>query len=73
MSTFDGKVAVVSGSARGIGRATADLLAAGGARVVLDDLDGEVAERAAADIVVCATDLAQPRAPERLIDTAIAT
>ncbi|HEY1332381.1 MAG TPA: SDR family NAD(P)-dependent oxidoreductase [Actinomycetota bacterium] len=44
---LDGQVAVVTGGARGIGFATARRLAADGARVVLFDLDGEAAEKAA--------------------------
>ena len=46
---FDGQVAVVTGSARGIGRATATRLAAEGATVVINDIDdGAIAETVAA-------------------------
>ena len=47
MSALDGKVAIVTGGAQGIGRAIADRLAADGARIVIADLKG--AQDAAAD------------------------
>ncbi len=50
MGVLDGKSAIVTGSARGIGRATAELLAEQGARVLINDLNGDVAEQAAGEI-----------------------
>jgi 3-oxoacyl-[acyl-carrier protein] reductase len=50
MTVLDGKVAIVTGSARGIGRATAELLAQQGAKVLINDLDGDVAEQTASEI-----------------------
>jgi 3-oxoacyl-[acyl-carrier protein] reductase len=47
---LDGRAAIVTGAASGIGRATAEVLAAAGARVVLGDLDLEGARAAAAEI-----------------------
>lgn len=47
---LEGKSAIVTGSARGIGRATAEMLAAAGANVLITDLDGDVAEQAASEI-----------------------
>ena len=75
MAVLDDKVAIVSGSARGIGRATAELLSEHGARVVINDLDGDVAEQTAAEIagetVVYAGDLTKGGSPEALVQTAI--
>src|SRR5262245_53061855 len=47
---FDGAVAIVTGGASGIGRALAEQLAARGARVVVADLQGELADHVAAGI-----------------------
>ena len=44
MKLLEGKSAIVTGSGRGIGRAVATLFAEHGAHVVVNDLDGDVAE-----------------------------
>ena len=47
MQLLEGKVVIITGAARGIGRACAELFAAHGARVVLSDIDEEPAREAA--------------------------
>ncbi|MGY1858315.1 SDR family NAD(P)-dependent oxidoreductase [Modestobacter sp. SYSU DS0290] len=47
---LNGKVAVVTGAGRGLGQAYARALAAAGAAVVVNDLDGELAEQTAESI-----------------------
>ncbi|MGH2832885.1 MAG: SDR family NAD(P)-dependent oxidoreductase, partial [Solirubrobacteraceae bacterium] len=75
MGVLDGKSAIVTGSARGIGRATAELLASQGAQVLINDLDGDVAEQAAQEIdaqtAVFAGDLTKPGVPDQLVKTAV--
>jgi len=74
MGVLDGKAAIVTGSARGIGRATAELLAEQGARVVINDLDADVAEQAASEIsgetTVFGGDLTKEDVPDQLIQKA---
>jgi 3-oxoacyl-[acyl-carrier protein] reductase len=69
------KVAIVTGSARGIGRATAELLSQEGAKVLINDLDGDVAEQTAAEIagdtLVFAGDLTKPGVPDALVQKVI--
>jgi 3-oxoacyl-[acyl-carrier protein] reductase len=47
MQLLEGKVAIITGAARGIGRACAELFTAHGARVVLSDIDPEPTHEAA--------------------------
>jgi 3-oxoacyl-[acyl-carrier protein] reductase len=74
MGVLDGKVAIVTGSARGIGRATAELLSEHGAKVLINDLDGDLAEQTAGEIpgetVVYGGDLTKDGAADELVRTA---
>jgi len=75
VGVLDGKAAIVTGSARGIGRATAELLTEHGAQVLINDLDGDVAEQAAGEIkgetTVFAGDLTKEGVPDQLVQTAV--
>jgi 3-oxoacyl-[acyl-carrier protein] reductase len=71
MGLLDGKAAIVTGSARGIGRATAELFVREGAKVLINDIDGDVAEQAAGEIegeaAVFAGDLTKDGVPDELV------
>src|SRR5580704_2788764 len=75
MAILDDKVAIVTGSARGIGRATAELLSENGAKVLINDLDGDVAEQTASEIkgdtLVFAGDLTKPGVPDELVQKVV--
>jgi len=74
MGLLDGKAAIVTGSARGIGRATAEMFVAEGAKVLINDLDADVAEQASGEIdgetAVFAGDLTKAGAADELVKAA---
>jgi NAD(P)-dependent dehydrogenase (short-subunit alcohol dehydrogenase family) len=70
---LDGKVAIVTGAAQGIGRAIAEGLAAEGARIVVADLRGaEEAAAALPDGVGLTVDVAREDDVQRLVDETVA-
>ena len=77
MGILDGKVAIVTGSARGIGRATAELFTSQGAKVLINDLDTDVAEQTASeldgDTIVFGGDLTKPGVCDELVAHVVGT
>jgi NAD(P)-dependent dehydrogenase (short-subunit alcohol dehydrogenase family) len=69
---LSGKVAIVTGGAGGIGRATAEVLVAAGARVVIADLDVEAGQAVAAEIgdeaAFCSVDVSDAEQVQALVD-----
>ncbi|HLJ33013.1 MAG TPA: SDR family oxidoreductase [Ktedonobacteraceae bacterium] len=80
MGMLDGKVAILTGSGRGIGSAAAKLFASEGAMVVVSDLDPNPAEETAGAIrdvggkaIVVAGDVTDPAFPKQLISATLDT
>jgi 3-oxoacyl-[acyl-carrier protein] reductase len=78
MALLEGKVAIITGSGRGIGKAIATLFAREGASVVINDLDPEPAEETAKEIrkmgvkaVACPGSVTDIDFPGKLMDTTI--
>ena len=75
---LEGKVALVAGSSQGLGRAIADVLAAEGAKLVInsrsqDAIDrarAEIVEASDADVLTVAQDLSADDGPERVVHAA---
>ncbi|HEY1414526.1 MAG TPA: SDR family NAD(P)-dependent oxidoreductase [Caulobacteraceae bacterium] len=70
MESLAGKVAIITGAASGIGRASAELFATQGARVLAADLPGTNLEYASNAIRPLAADVADDDAPSRIIGEA---
>ena len=75
---FEGKVAIVTGGASGIGLACSEVFARGGARVVIADINEEVGNRAISDIkgaggeaIFTRTDVGNPADVEAMVEAAV--
>lgn len=73
---ISGKVAIVTGAASGIGKATAELFVAEGARVVIADVNAEVGEALATELgeraIFKQTDVSDAEQVKALVDFAVA-
>ena len=78
MGQLDGRVAIVTGSGRGIGKEIALRLVRDGAKVVINDIDEAPAKETIAEIekmggraVACNGDVAKPDFGDRIVKTAV--
>jgi len=75
--TLEGRTALVTGSARGIGRAIASALLGSGANVMLNDVDAELLDRTAAELGQAerlrhfAGDITEPDFPAALVSATL--
>jgi len=73
VTRLSGKVAVITGAARGIGRATLEVFLAEGARVVATDLDGTTLAEVAGDALTVVGDVSVEDDARAMIEAAVST
>ena len=78
MSKLEGKVAIITGAGRGVGKATAFMLARDGAKIVVNDLDASEARAVAQELVeaghdaiACAGNVTDSLFPDQLMQTTL--
>src|SRR3954454_1249510 len=75
LGLLDGKSTIITGSGGGSGGAAAELFVSEGAKVLINDLDGDIAQQAADEIdgetAVFAGDLTKPGTPDDMVKAAI--
>jgi len=71
VTRLSGKVAVITGAARGIGRATMEVFLAEGARVVATDLDATTLAEVAGDAVTVVGDVSVEEDARAMIEAAV--
>ena len=70
---LDGRCAIVTGGAQGIGRAVVERFLASGASVAIWDMDGDLTEKARGElegqgqVMACQVDVTDPAAVERAV------